>query len=139
MFKSRLAKFLYASALLFVALSGLLVRVSVWSNNRAIRASFAEGVAAFGNKDHDRALALFSEVIRLDPKDDGAFYNRGCVYAALQQHDKAIADYSEAIRLNPKRAGAFNNRGISHTALGQRQLAVEDFKKADELKAVAGS
>src|SRR5579875_1944089 len=51
--------------------------------------------------DHDRAIADYSEAIRLRPNYPVAFYNRGVVYGEKGDDDRAIADYSEAIRLRP--------------------------------------
>src|SRR6266404_1188228 len=70
---------------------------------------------AYSHKgDLDRAIADYSEAIRIDPKDAIAFNNRGSAYSHKGDLDRAIADYSEAIRLNPKDAIAFNNRGIAY-------------------------
>ena len=52
--------------------------------------------------DHDKAIADYTEAIRLDPKYAEAYSNRGVAYASKGDYDKAIADYTEAIRLDPK-------------------------------------
>ena len=57
----------------------------------------------YGKKgDHDKAIADFTEAIRLNPNDAEAYYSRGCEYFEKGDHDRAIADFTEAIRLNPK-------------------------------------
>ena len=38
--------------------------------------------------DHDKAIADFTEAIRLDPKDATAYNNRGASYAEKGDHDK---------------------------------------------------
>ena len=62
---------------------------------------FGAGLAiAFTNRgrayekkgDHDRAIADYSEAIRLDPKDARAVTSRGVAYDAKGDHDRAIAD-----------------------------------------------
>jgi tetratricopeptide (TPR) repeat protein len=58
----------------------------------------------------DRAIADCNEAIRLDPKDDKAYYNRGVAWGLKGDLDRAIAEYNEAIRLNPKYALAFGPR-----------------------------
>ena len=45
----------------------------------------------------DKAIADFTEAIRLDPKPMAAVYNRGLAWKAKNELDKAIADYTEAI------------------------------------------
>ena len=49
----------------------------------------------------DRALADYSEALRLNPKYAGAMRNRGIVYARKRDDERAIRDYSEAARLDP--------------------------------------
>ena len=62
--------------------------------------------------DCEKAIADYTEAIRLDPKDAKAYYNRGVAYGEKGERDKAIADFTEAIRLNPKMAWAYIFRGV---------------------------
>ena len=57
------------------------------------------------------AVEACSAIISLDPRNDGAFVNRGIAHRRAGDLDRAIKDYDEAIRLNPRAADAFNNRG----------------------------
>ena len=52
----------------------------------------------------DKAIADFSEAIRLDPKDADTFAQRGEAWRARGEPDKAFADYDQAIRLAPEEA-----------------------------------
>jgi tetratricopeptide (TPR) repeat protein len=69
------------------------------------------GVIYHEKGDYDRAIADYTEAIRLDPKYSNAFYNRGYAYEKKGDYDRAIADYTEAIRLVPGNALAFCDRG----------------------------
>ena len=51
--------------------------------------------------DPDRAIADYSEAIRLDPKFANAYINRGVAYRAKLENDRAIADFDEAIASIP--------------------------------------
>jgi len=51
---------------------------------------------------YDRAIADYSEAIRLDPNYAKAFNNRGDAYRDKGEYDRATADYNQAIGLNPK-------------------------------------
>ena len=72
------------------------------AGNRAI-AYCNRAFAYAAKKDNDRAIADYSEAIRLNPNLASAYYNRGNAYSHKGDNDRAIADYSEAIRLNPAR------------------------------------
>ena len=62
------------------------------------------GMTYNGTGEYDRAIADYSEAIRLNPKDPAAYNNRGNAYSRKGEYDRAIADLNEAIRLDPKRA-----------------------------------
>ncbi len=90
--------------------------------------------AAYAFKgDFDRAIANFTEAIRLDPKDVFAFHNRGIAYAAKGDFDRAIADDSEAVRLDPKDALGYANRGRANLYSGALSKALADLNQASEL------
>ena len=78
----------------------------------------------------DKAIADYTEAIRLNPKDAKAYYNRGLVYVKKGDHDKAIADFTEAILLNPKDAEAYYNRGGAYGKKGEHDKAITDYTAA---------
>jgi tetratricopeptide (TPR) repeat protein len=93
----------------------------------------AERLAALRAEEqrYDRAIAGYSEAIRLDPKNAAAFHNRGLVYFWMKgDSDRAIADYSTAIRLNPKYIEALINRGIAYWMKGDSDQAIADYSTA---------
>jgi len=62
-----------------------------------------------GKTDYDRAIADYTQVIRLLPNNAKAYDDRGCVYAQRgniyrdkRDYDRAIADFETALRLDPK-------------------------------------
>ena len=50
----------------------------------------------------DKAIADFTEAIRLNPQFAWAYWGRGHVYEVNRDFDKAIADFTESIRLDPR-------------------------------------
>jgi lipoprotein NlpI len=94
---------------------------------------YNRGVGYYQKEDSDRAIADFSEAIRLDPALGPAFVNRSSAYLDKDDADRAIADLTEAIRLNPKRAVAFYNRGIAHVVRSDIDRAFTDFNEAIRL------
>jgi len=84
--------------------------------------------------DYDRAIADYTEAIRLNPQDALAYNNRGVSYHnGKQDYDRAIADYTEAIRLNPQDALAYSNRGASYNAKKDYDRAIADLTEAIRL------
>jgi len=83
-----------------------------------------------GKEDYDRAIADYTEAIRLDPKLDYAFFRRARAYAQKKEHDRAITDYSQAIRLNPKRVPAYVRRGYAYHSKGDYDRAIADYDLA---------
>ena len=53
------------------------------------------------NGDHDKAIADYTQAIRLNPKEATVHYNRGVAYGSKGEYDREIADCTEAIRLDP--------------------------------------
>ena len=92
------------------------------AKNSAIARRY-RGLAYQRKDDLDRAIADYSEAIRLDPKYAEAYYGRGLTYRNKGDVERAIADYSEAIRLDPKLAAAYNNRGNAYREMGDLDLA----------------
>jgi tetratricopeptide (TPR) repeat protein len=72
-------------------------------------------------------------LIRSNPRNDGAYVNRGIAYRRLGDIDRAIHDYDQAIRVNPRAADAFNNRGNAFRARDEHGLAMHDYDEAIRL------
>ena len=82
----------------------------------------------------DRAIADYSEAIRLKSDDAQAFNNRGNAYFHKGQLDRAIKDYDDAIRLQPDLAEAFSNRGNVYRKKGRFDRAIKDYADAIRFK-----
>jgi tetratricopeptide (TPR) repeat protein len=86
-----------------------------------------------GKGEYDKAIADFTEAIRLDPKYALAYANRGAAYVNKGDSDKAIADCTEAIRLDPKYALAYANRGAAYGTKGETDKAIVELTEAIRL------
>ena len=89
-----------------------------------------QGNACFPGKEYRRAIELYDEAIRVNPKNAIAYGNRALAHSYLTEYAEAIEDNNIAVSLDPKYAGAFRNRGATYAALGQHQQALEDYNKA---------
>lgn len=83
--------------------------------------------------DHDKAIADWTEAIRLDPKQQATYVERGSAFLDKKEYDNAIADYNEAIRLDPKSGAAYGNRGNAWWAKEEYGKAMSDYVEAMEL------
>jgi tetratricopeptide (TPR) repeat protein len=81
-------------------------------NPRSAYAYLTRGDSRIQEKEYDKAIADFTEAIRLDPNFAHAYYNRAYAWNAKKEYDRAIADFTEAIRLDPNFAHAYYNRAL---------------------------
>jgi tetratricopeptide (TPR) repeat protein/V8-like Glu-specific endopeptidase len=124
--------------------SAVAADVAIAACTSAIRSGAVQGTglaAAYLNRgdryadrgDDDRAIADYTEAIRLNSKSDNAFYRRSLIYAKSKEHDRAVADANEALRLNPNNVGALEVRGYSNARRGDFDRAIADYSAAIKL------
>jgi tetratricopeptide (TPR) repeat protein len=83
--------------------------------------------------EHDKAIADYSEAIRLDPKNSEGYSGRGYGLQRKGEHDKAIADFTSAILLDPKDAEAYYDRALSWLMKNEYEKFTADFDEAVRL------
>jgi tetratricopeptide (TPR) repeat protein/predicted small secreted protein len=105
---------------------------SVGDNFSSLVTTFTTGkkVSEDRKAAYDRAIADFTQAIRLDPYSAMAYVERGDAYNAKGDYDRAIADYSRAIGLDPEDAAAYNDRGLAYVYKGDYDQAIADFSRA---------
>ena len=62
----------------------------------------ARRAAAQEHRQYPEAVDLYTRILRLDPNNAWACYNRGSIYQALGERDKAEADFEKAQKLDPE-------------------------------------
>ena len=104
-------------------------------DGRNLAVAFTNRGRAYKRKGQwDRAIADYSEAIRLKSDDAQVFNNRGNVYYYDGQLDRALKDYDDAIRLEPDLAVAFGNRGNVYRKKGRFDRAIKDYDDAIRFK-----
>src|SRR5258708_23552605 len=106
---------------------------TAWMESRKLddadaKAAFnIRGSTYLAEKDYARAVADFSDWIRLAPKDAMAYLSRADAYTLKGDYALAIADYGVVIRVDPSVLNAFNNRAWSYYRLKEYSRAVSDY------------
>jgi tetratricopeptide (TPR) repeat protein len=92
-----------------------------------------EGKTKFEQSDWDGAIAQFSQVLALDPKQVIAYSNRAMAKRKKGDQDGAIADFTQALSLDPRLAEAYYNRGEAKAAKNDTDGAAADYTQAANL------
>ena len=88
------------------------------------------GNAYSSKNEFDKAIADFTDAIRLKPKNAVCYYNRAYTRLIQDKPDKALPDLNEAIRLEPKSSHSYVLRSECHKRIGTDLPAA--LKDADE-------
>ncbi|WP_080727885.1 tetratricopeptide repeat protein [Ralstonia solanacearum] len=78
----------------------------------------------------DDALALYGDVLQVDPGNALAHADRGTAYAMLKKFEPALRDLERALALGYAEASAYCTIGTVYVELKQFQKALEYFNKA---------
>ena len=86
----------------------------------------------------DKAIADYTQAIRLDPENDVLYFNRALAWGRKESFKNAIADFNEAIRLDSDDNLAYNGRAwlwatCPDARFRDGKKAVESAIKACEL------
>ncbi|MBN1275946.1 MAG: DUF898 family protein [Deltaproteobacteria bacterium] len=78
-------------------------------------------------------IKKLDDVIKKEPRNADAFYNRGRLYAAKGEIPQAIKDYSQALEIDDKNVDSFYNRGLLYAEMERYEEAIKDFDSAIKL------
>jgi len=77
-----------------------------------------------------QSIALFSELIGVDPDHAQAYLNRGSTFVRMREFDAGLSDYTRVIELEPSRFEGWYNRGSTLIAANKYDKAVSDLTEA---------
>ena len=100
---------------------------------RKLAAIYDQGVAAFQDKQYDRAISAFTTLLQTNPEPTIAavlYVARARSYFEKQEFKKAVADSAQAIRLDRNLVMAYNTRGVALGRMGDLRSAIQDFDTA---------
>jgi tetratricopeptide (TPR) repeat protein len=114
------------------ACTAIITGQSFGPNEKALAYNY-RGNALVDAGENQRAIADFTEAIRLNKDNTAAFAGRGRANFAIENLAGAIADYSEAIRLSPATADLYVQRGHVYIVSNQLDAAISDLTQAIKL------
>jgi tetratricopeptide (TPR) repeat protein len=88
------------------------------------------GLAYFAVADLAHAIADFDDAVRLDHKNERAYFNRGCIRGQQGDYAAAIQDFTQVLTLNPHNGDALLDRGIAQYQMRKIQPALTDLRQA---------
>ena len=118
---------------LFWFLLPLWVVISPKASEMEAQKHFDNALKLYNLGNYDRAIDEFTEVIKIDPKFDRAYTNRGILWMEKGEYDRAIEDCTHAMELNPNQFQAYSCRGNAWRYKGEYDRAISDHTKAVEL------
>ncbi len=70
--------------------------------------------------------------MKLDPKNAGAYYIRGCAFEKLGELEQSIDDFTTVLEIDPNHINAAYARGACENKRGNFAKAIEDYNMALE-------
>jgi tetratricopeptide (TPR) repeat protein len=92
------------------------------------------GISFYYKKDYGRAIADYTQTIKLKPEFADAYANRGLAYYHKKDYDRAILDFNQAIKLKPDYADAYFLRGNAYSDKKDYDRAILDFNQTIKLQ-----
>lgn len=106
-------------------------RRPVISVAQQVETLFEQALEKANQGDFQGSVDGFTEVLRQDPQNADAYYNRGLIRGRyLEDLEGALADLNQTLRLKPNQADAYNNRGIVKRSMGNNQAAIADYTQS---------
>ena len=88
------------------------------------------GLDAFQKGEFDAAVATYTRIIRRNPNDADAYFNRGLAYKNVGRTDQALSDYQAAIEIDPGHRRAYFDRANILYGQGLYRDAISDYFKS---------
>jgi lipoprotein NlpI len=96
-------------------------------------AYYNRGYEYWRKDEYDRAIADYSEAIRLDPSLTEAYNNRALSLYETGEYNRALPDYEKALQLDPKHTNSYYGLGNLYRSKAEYSKSIENYTKALEL------
>lgn len=85
-------------------------------------------------EDYSHAISDLDRLIRLEPKNVEALYDRGWAHLDNEQYELAIQDFDQGLKLKPESAALLYSRATAYDDKGEYDLAIQDYDQAVRIK-----
>ncbi|MDY6900309.1 MAG: tetratricopeptide repeat protein [Cyanobacteriota bacterium] len=92
-----------------------------------------KGIKLFQAEKYQQAIPFFSEVIKIQPNNQYAYFFRGVSYFQLEKYQQAKVDLDKSIELDDSISYSYYFRGITNYLLGNKNSAISDLQTAAKL------
>ena len=83
-----------------------------------------------GQDDLEGALAVYREIVRIDPQYDDAYFNSGLLYLDLDSLDRAYDQFNLTLQVSPMHIKGYYFRGLTAEMQGDTAQARADYQQA---------
>ncbi len=81
---------------------------------------------------YEEAINDCNQLMKIDDRNAGAFYIRGCSYEKLGQLEQSIEDFTTVLEIDPNHINAAYARGACENKRGNFAKAIDDYHMALE-------
>jgi tetratricopeptide (TPR) repeat protein/streptogramin lyase len=92
-----------------------------------------EGIKYVNNENYSKAIELYDEAIKLNPKSHVGHVYKGYALLKLKKYDEAITCYNVALEINSKEIDALKYKGLSLSNLSKYNEAIQCYDAALEI------
>lgn len=103
---------------------------SIENGNETLEVFYWSGITEYQLKDYKKAIRRMHEVLRLNPRADGALVARAQSWLQLKKPDYALEDLRQAIKVNPQSHYAYANEGYILKQLNRFEDSILSYDKA---------
>lgn len=112
------------------AIEAAIQKVWLQSGSPSIDILMSRGLEAFTEKDYDRSLFYFNEVVLLAPGFAEGWNKRAAVLYVKDNYSGALKDLEQVLRLEPRHFLAMGGLALMLEELGDKKGALEVFRRA---------
>jgi tetratricopeptide (TPR) repeat protein len=104
----------------------------IWlrSGNKEVDRLMVIGVTGMNNADYDRALDVFTQIVRLAPDFAEGWNKRATTLYLMDRYEDSIKDIAKVLALEPRHFGALSGLGLCNARLHKDKEALSAFERA---------